>query len=131
MKLTLLTLALAAAGCANPARSLTDVGGAAGGAYLGNRLSGGKPGWAAAGAAGGVALSEGAWTLAERAQGKAINAGMAKARSDAVKDLYWSKQRDQRPTATPPVLLYPINLPEQEIDGVIYQPSTRVLRINQ
>ncbi len=131
MKLTLLTLALAAAGCANPARSLTDVGGAAGGAYLGNRLSGGKAWGAAAGGAGGVALSEGAWYLAERARDQAFKAGVAKAKSDAAKEVYWSKQRDQRPTATPPVLLYPINLPEQEIDGVIYQPSTRVLRINQ
>ena len=130
--LFLVTTVLGLAGCANPARSLTGIGSAAAGSYVAHRLSNGSAGWTTAGAAGGVALSEGAWTLSHYVATNAYQDGVTKGRSDAVKELYWSQQRAQRPDQTAaPVSLYPISLPEQEIDGVIYQPSTRILRINR
>lgn len=129
----LVALAVSLAGCANPWRSITDIGGGAAGAYAGHRLSGGKAGGAVAGAAAGVAVSEGAWSLADQAQKKAFREGEAKALSDSAKAIYWSQQQAQRPDAAPAtdVSLYPITIPAQEIDGVHYEATTRVLRINR
>jgi uncharacterized protein YcfJ len=103
-------------GCA-VTRPIADVAAGAGGAYLGNQLSHGDPVATAAGAAGGVIVSE---TLHYA----------AKTQSD--KQQYWlyvdaQKQRNQVGS----VRLYPVQLPEQRIDGVIFQPSTKLLRIEE
>jgi hypothetical protein len=119
------------AGCA-ATRPISDTALGAGGAYLGHELSNGDPLATAAGAAGGVILSEGLHFAAKKQSDNAYTAGYEKGKSDAVKQQYWlyvamQKQRNQVPN----VRLYPVKLPEQRIDGVTFQPSTKFLRIEE
>jgi hypothetical protein len=112
--------------------SIADTVLGAGGAYLGHELSNGDPLATAAGAAGGVILSEGLHFVAKKQSDKAYAAGYDKGKSDAVKQQYWlyvalQKQRNQVAN----VRLYPVQLPEQRIDGVTFQPSTKLLRIEE
>ncbi len=119
------------AGCA-ATRSISDVALGAGGAYLGNKLSNGDPIATAAGAAGGVLVSEGLHYAAKTQADKAYANGYDKGKSDAVKQQYWlyvSMQRQRNQVAG--VRLYPVQLPEQRIDGVTFQPSTKYLRIEE
>ena len=118
-------------GCAIT-RPIADVAAGAGGAYLGNQLSHGDPVATAAGAAGGVVVSETLHYAAKTQSDKAFAAGYDKGKSDAVKQQYWlyvdaQKQRNQVGS----VRLYPVQLPEQRIDGVTFQPSTKLLRIEE
>ncbi len=130
----LLSLTLVAglfAGCA-ATRPISDVAFGAGGAYLGHELSNGDPLATAAGAAGGVIVSETLHYAARKQADKAYATGYDKGKSDAVKQQYWlyvsmQKQRNQVGS----VRLYPVQLPEQRIDGVMFQPSTKYLRIEE
>jgi hypothetical protein len=113
-------------------RPLSDVALGAGGAYLGHELSNGDLLASAAGAAGGVLLSEGLHHATKKQSDKAYTAGYDKGKSDAVKQQYWlyvamQRQRNQ----VGHLRLYPVQLPEQRIDGVIFQPSTKYLRIEE
>ena len=113
-------------------RPATDVAAGAGGGVLADELSHGNPAITAAGAAGGVLLSEGGFYLADLQATNAFTAGYEKGRSDAVKQQYWlyiamQQQRNQVGS----VRLYPVQLPEQRIDGVTFQPSTKFLRIEE
>lgn len=119
------------AGCA-ATRPISDVALGAGGAYLGNKLSNGDPIATAAGAAGGVLVSEGLHYAAKTQADKAYANGYDKGKSDAVKQQYWlyvSMQRQRNQVGS--VRLYPVQLPEQRIDGVTFQPSTKYLRIEE
>ncbi|MFO1511523.1 MAG: hypothetical protein U1F83_01185 [Verrucomicrobiota bacterium] len=103
-----------------------------GGAYLGHELSDGNPLMTAAGAAGGVIVSETLHYAAKKQSEKAYATGYDKGKSDALKQQYWlyvsmQKQRNQVSN----VRLYPVQLPEQRIDGVTFQPSTKLLRIEE
>jgi hypothetical protein len=130
----LLLLALFAgllAGCA-ATRPISDVALGAGGAYLGHELSNGDPLATAAAAAGGVIVSETLNYAAKKQAEKAYATGYDKGKSDAVKQQYWlyvsiQKQRNQVSS----VRLYPVQLPEQRIDGVTFQPSTKLLRFEE
>ena len=117
-------------GCA-AVRPVTDMAAGAGGGVIANQLSHGNPGITAAGAAGGVLLSEGAYYLAGNATDKAYVNGYEKGRSDAVKQQYWIliHQQQQQKTPLENVSLYAIPIPEQNIDGVILNPTTKYLRI--
>ena len=118
-------------GCSST-RALSDVALGAGGAYLGHELSDGNPVATAAGAAGGVLLSEGLHYAATKASQKAYATGYDKGKSDAVKQQYWlyvSLQRQRNQVSS--VRLYPVQLPEQRIDGVTFQPATKYLRIEE
>lgn len=118
-------------GCA-ATRPIGDTVLGAGGAYLGHELSDGNPIATAAGAAGGVLLSEGMHYLAKKETQKAYAAGYDKGKSDAVKQQYWlyvSLQRQRNRVSN--VRLYPVQLPEQRIDGVTFQPATKMLRIEE
>lgn len=118
-------------GCSST-RALSDVALGAGGAYLGHELSDGNPVATAAGAAGGVLLSEGLHYAAAKASQKAYATGYDKGKSDAVKQQYWlyvSQQRQRNQVSS--VRLYPVQLPEQRIDGVTFQPATKYLRIEE
>lgn len=118
-------------GCA-ATRPIGDTVLGAGGAYLGHELSDGNPIATAAGAAGGVLLSEGLHYLAKKETQKAYAAGYDKGKSDAVKQQYWlyvSLQRQRNRVSN--VRLYPVQLPEQRIDGVTFQPTTKYLRIEE
>ena len=131
-KLLLLTLVAGLfAGCA-ATRSVSDVALGAGGAYLGHELSNGDPLVAAAGAAGGVVVSETLHYAAKKQTEKAYAMGYDKGKSDAVKQQYWlyvSMQKRRNQVGS--VRLYPVQLPEQRIDGVTFQPSTKYLRIEE
>src|SRR6185312_6131131 len=105
-------------GCA-AMRPVDDAALGAGGAYLGHELSNGNPVATAGGAAGGVLLSEGLHFAAKKGTEKAYAAGYDKGKSDAVKQQYWLYVSMQRMQNRPKnVRLYPIQLPEQQIDGV-------------
>jgi hypothetical protein len=121
---------LLVAGCA-AVRPVTDMAAGAGGGALANQLSNGNPGITAAGAAGGVLLSEGGFYLAGKQATNAYNAGYDKGRSDAVKQQYWILIHQQQEQKTLPenVSLYAIPIPEQTIDGTILNPTTKYLRI--
>jgi hypothetical protein len=119
------------AGCA-ATRPISDVALGAGGAYLGNKLSNGDPIATAAGAAGGVLVSEGLHYAAKTQADKAYANGYDKGKSDAVKQQYWlyvSMQRQRNQVGG--VRLYPVQLPEQRIDGVTFQQSIKYLRIEE
>ena len=120
-------------GCAAVTRPVTDVALGAGGAALGGALSKNNPAAIAGGAAGGVLLSEGANYLASKEADKSYKTGYDKGRSDAVKQQYWlyvSMQQAKAGSAGR-VRLYEVHLPEQVIDGVIFQPTTQYLRIEE
>ena len=119
------------AGCA-ATRPIADTAFGAGGAYLGHELSNGDPLATAAGAAGGVILSETLHFAAKKQSDKAYATGYDKGKSDAVKQQYWlyvAMQQQRNQVAN--VRLYPVKLPEQRIDGVTFQPSTKLLRIEE
>jgi hypothetical protein len=111
-------------------RPIDDAALGAGGAYLGNELSHGNPIATVAGAAGGVLVSEGLHYAAKTQADKSYATGYDKGKSDAVKQQYWlyvSMQHQRNQDSG--VNLYPVQLPEQRIDGVTFQPSTKYLRI--
>src|SRR5687768_3013134 len=118
-------------GCSST-RAISDMALGAGGAFLGHELSDGSPLATAGGAAAGVLISEGLHYAAKKETQKAFAAGYDKGKSDAVKQQYWlyvSLQHQQhRPSS---VRLYPVPLPEQRIDGVIFQPTTKYIRIEE
>jgi len=119
------------AGCA-ATRPISDVALGAGGAYLGHELSNGDPLATAAGAAGGVIVSETLHYAAKKQAEKAYATGYDKGKSDAVKQQYWLYVAlQQRRNQVANVRLYPVQLPEQRIDGVTFQPSTKLLRIEE
>jgi hypothetical protein len=129
--LYLISIALLCAGCAGT-RPVSAVALGAGGAALANELSDGDPLITAAGAAGGVIVSEGLHYAARKQSEKAYITGYEKGRSDAVKQQYWIMVRQQRTQANDPsIRFYEIPLPEQTIDGVIFQPTTKYLRIEE
>ena len=114
-------------------RTLTDVGLGAGGAALGAALSKNNPAAIAGGAAGGVAVSEAANYLVSHEADKSYQAGYDRGRSDAVKQQYWLYVSLQQARAGDEgrVRLYEVHLPQQVIDGVIFQPTTQFLRIEE
>jgi len=120
-------------GCAAVTRTVTDVGLGAGGAALGGVLSKGNPYAVVGGAAGGVILGEGLHAANSKLNSQSYQTGYDKGRSDAVKQQYWLYVSMQQSKAGDDgrVRLYPVHLPEQVIDGVIFQPTTQYLRIEQ
>ena len=119
------------AGC-SAMRPIDDAALGAGGAFLGNKLSHGNPIATVGGAAGGVLVSEGLHYAAKTQAEKSFANGYDKGKSDAVKQQYWlyvslQHQRSRHGS----VRLYPVQLPEQRIDGVTFQPSTKYLRIEE
>ena len=131
---TLLCAAVAGllSGC-SALRPIDDAALGAGGAYLGNELSHGNPIATVAGAAGGVLASEGLHYAAKTQADKAFANGYDKGKSDAVKQQYWLyvSMQHQQYGQNGSVRLYPVQLPEQRIDGVTFQPSIKYLRIEE
>ena len=133
MKLKLLFIACVFVSGCSLVRPASDVALGAGGGVLASQLSHGNAGLTAAGAAGGVLLSEGGFYLASLQATNAYTAGYEKGRSDAVKQQYWIlvNQQQQRNSALDNVSLYAIPVPEQTVDGVILNPTTKYLRIEK
>ncbi|HEY3913204.1 MAG TPA: hypothetical protein VGN61_01855 [Verrucomicrobiae bacterium] len=122
---------LLVAGC-QAMRPETDIAAAGGGALIGNELSHGDPAMTATGAAGGVLLSEGGFYLSRKESKKAATEGYEKGRSDAFKQQYWIQVNQQRtPVKQDSVRLYSIPIPEQTVDGVVLNPTTKYFRIEE
>ncbi|SRR6266404_3946552 len=123
-------------GCTNglfSSRGLIDAGAAAGGGFVANKLSHGNSVATVAAAGGsGVAADLVQGAIQSQAE-KKLETGYNLGRSDATKQLYWATQRAQGgdENAKPEYSEYQIPLPEQTIDGVIYQPTTKTLRISE
>jgi len=118
-------------GC-SATRTVSSVGLGAGGAAIGHQLGDGKILPTVLGGAGGVLLSEGIHHVAKTQTEKAFAQGYDKGRSDAVKQQYWlyvDQHRAKFPETR--VRLYEIQMPEQRIDGVLFKPTTRNLRIEE
>ena len=128
--ISILFIPLLVTGCA-AVRPVSDMALGAGGGLLANQLSNGNPGITAAGAAGGVLLSEGGFYLAGKASDNAYTTGYEKGRSDAVRQQYWIliHQQQQQKNLPENISLYAIPVPEQTIDGTILNPTTKYLRI--
>ena len=120
-------------GCAAVTRTATDVGLGAGGAALGGELTHNNPYAIVGGAAGGALLGEGLHYANSTLNDKSYQTGYDKGRSDAVKQQYWLYVSIQQAKAGDEgrVRLYEVHLPEQVIDGVIFQPTTQFLRIEE
>jgi hypothetical protein len=120
-------------GCAAVTRTTTDVGLGAGGAVLGAELSHNNPYAIIGGAAGGALLGEGLHLANGKLNEQSYQSGYDKGRSDAVKQQYWFFVSMQQSKAgeNARVRLYEVHLPEQIIDGVIFQPTTQYLRIEE
>ena len=105
----------------------------AGGAALGGELTHNNPYAIVGGAAGGALLGEGLHAANGKLDAASYQTGYDKGRSDAVKQQYWLYVSMQQAKAGDDgrVRLYEVHLPEQVIDGVIFQPTTQFLRIEQ
>ena len=125
------SLSLLVCGCAST-RPIAGIGAAAAGGYIGSELSDGDPIATAAGAAGGVVVSEALHYAAKKQSEKAYASGYDKGRSDTVKQQYWLYVAQQRTrNREGQVRLYEVQLPEQTIDGVTFKPTTKYLRIEE
>ena len=120
-------------GCAAVTRPVTDVTLGAGGAALGGELSHNNPLAIVGGAAAGALLGEGLHYASSKQNDQSYSTGYDKGRSDAVKQQYWLFVAMQQARAGDAgrVRLYEVHLPEQIIDGVVFQPTTQFLRIDQ
>ena len=129
--LTVVSLLLT--GCA-ATRPISDLAMGAGGAALASEFSHSNTALTAAGAAGGVLVSEGLHYASHKQADKAYNAGYEKGRSDAVKQQYWilvNQQKEKTEQNQDNVRYYEIPVPEQTIDGAILNPTTKLLRIEE
>ena len=120
-------------GCA-ATRPISDLALGAGGAALASEFSHGNPAITAAGAAGGVLVSEGLHYASQKQAENSYNTGYEKGRSDAVKQQYWilvNQQKEKAEQNQENVRYYEIPVPEQTIDGAILNPTTKLLRIEE
>ena len=120
-------------GCA-ATRPISDLAMGAGGAALASEFSHGNTAITAAGAAGGVLVSEGLHYASRKQAENAYTSGYEKGRSDAVKQQYWilvNQQKEKAEQNQENVRYYEIPVPEQTIDGAILNPTTKLLRIEE
>jgi hypothetical protein len=120
-------------GCA-ATRPISDIALGGGGAALAGEFSHGNPAITAAGAAGGVLVSEGLHYASQKQAQTSYNTGYEKGRSDAVKQQYWilvNQQKEKAEQNQENVRYYEIPVPEQTIDGTILNPTTKLLRIEE
>jgi hypothetical protein len=119
----------------SPTRIIGNTVAAAGGAFIGNKLSNGNPLITTAAAGGGVLLSESLQAQSNASSRKSYDAGYDKARSDSAKQQYqvlndrqrFGPQLDDRTN----VRLLEVPLPERQENGVILAPSTATIRIQE
>lgn len=130
---TLAGLAWSLAGCSTPVGSAAaDLGLAGAGGVAGYKLSNGKVGGAAAGAAVGYIASRITQSQIQQALGDAEQRGYDRAMNQAVKQQYWiiqNQQRSRETTAQPEARLQPVVLPETKINGVVQNAHVEYLRL--
>ena len=104
-----------------------------GGAALGGELSHNNPIAIMGGATAGALVGEGLHYANSKQNDQSYQTGYDKGRSDAVKQQYWLfvAMQQARAGVAGRVRLYEVHLPEQIIDGVVFQPTTQFLRIDQ
>ncbi len=119
----------------SPTRIIGNTVGAAGGALIGSKLSGGDPLVTTASAGAGVLLSESLQAGSNASANKSYDAGYDKGRSDSAKQQFHLLNERQRLgpqlTDTANVRLLEVPLPEREDNGVILAPSTAIIRIQE
>jgi hypothetical protein len=119
----------------SPTRVVGDTVAAAGGAFIGNKLSNGNPLITTAAAGGGVLLSESLQAQSNASARKSYDAGYDKARSDSAKQQFqvlndrqrFGPQGDDRMH----VRSVEVPLPERQENGVILAPTTATIRIQE
>ena len=97
-------------GCAAVTRTATDVGLGAGGAALGGQLSHNNPVAIVGGAAGGALLGEGLHYANGKLNDQSYQTGYDKGRSDAVKQQYWLYVAMQQARGTNRISIFFINI---------------------
>jgi hypothetical protein len=131
----LASVMLASCAGVSPTRIVGDTVAAAGGAFIGNKLSNGNPLITTAAAGGGVLLSESLQAQSNASSRKSYDAGYDKARSDSAKQQYqvlndrqrFGPQGDDRMH----VRSVEVPLPERQENGVILAPGTATIRIQE
>jgi hypothetical protein len=121
-------------GCAGTRRIATDTAGAGLGALVGNKLGKGKPLATVAGAGTGVLAGEALNYLTDAHTKATYEEGFDKGRSDAAKQQYWIMVNHQKAAGLngeENFNFYEIPFPEQKVDGVLLNPTTKVLRIGE
>ncbi len=131
--LCLFSLSVLVTGCSAPlGRVLVDAGAGAGGAVIGNALSGGDLGFTALGGAGGVALAEGARELSERAKQRHARDTAESILGREAKSDYWRRQQEHRGKESSGSQFYPVPLPERVTpDGVRLEPGVQWIEIRK
>jgi len=123
--LGILGLAVAFTGCS----TVSDLGLAGLGGVAGYKLSNGKVGGAAVGAATGFIASKVVQSQVAAALAEAEKRGYDRALNQAAKQQYWIIQNQQRTTEAPAPRLIPVQIPAQTIDGVLTNPTTEYIRL--
>lgn len=119
-------------GCAALQRPLTDAAFGAGGAFLGDKFSGGNPAVIAGSAGAGVLLGEGIQAWKSSSEKTAYTNGYTQGRSDGVKGRYWNLQDQQRTQeGSASYRLIEVTIPEHWEDGVLLKPTKRIIRIQE
>jgi hypothetical protein len=96
----MIAISLALVGCsAIPSGLLYDVGGAGAGAAIGGLATNGNPYATAGGAVGGLAISELAQGASKKNTDSKAKENYDRGQSDAVKELYWAKERAKKPSS--------------------------------
>lgn len=119
----------------SPTRIIGNTVAAAGGAFIGNKLSNGDPVITTAAAGGGVLLSESLHAQSNASARKAYDAGYDKARSDSAKQQFQTLNDRQRFGPQGDERMYvrsvEVPLPERQENGVILAPTTATIRIQE
>lgn len=124
--------ALLLAGCSTLGGAAADIGLAGAGGIAGYELSDHKIGGAAAGAAVGYVGSKIAQGAINRETSAAEKRGYDRAMNQAVKQQYWIMQNQQKEqTTAPEPALTPIVIPEQMINGVVYNARVEYVRLER
>jgi hypothetical protein len=121
-------------GCAGTRRIVTGTAGAGLGAFVGNKLGKGNRLTTVAGAGTGVLAGEALNYLSDVHTKAAYDEGFDKGRSDATKQQYWIMVNHQKAAGRDGeenFNFYEIPFPEQKVDGVLLNPTTKVLRIEE
>ncbi len=129
----MIVIALGLGGCSSiPSGLLYDVGGAGAGAAIGGLATKGNPYATAGGAVGGLAISELAQAAAKKNTDSKAKDNYDRGQSDAVKELYWAKERAKKPGAdNESAGMSYLEIPVDEApDAPVKQvPHTRVLPV--
>ncbi len=124
-------------GCAGltPTRIIGNTAGAAGGAVLGHAFGKGDPLTASLGAGAGVLLSETLQAGSSAAQQNSYLAGYEKGQSDTAKRQFQVLNDRQRTSPEEDdavhLRLFEVPLPERQVNGVTFAPSTATLHIQE